>query len=230
MAEMLLVNPRRKRRRARKMTALQRRYFGKGHGRITRARRNPKRRRHAALAVTGSAAPKRKYTKRTRSRSYRARRHISRNVASFRGFSPRGFLTNSLMPAAVGAGGALGVDLALGYFGSYLPATLQTGLPNAAVKLAGAIGIGMLAGAVAGKRVGEQAMAGAIVVTLYSVIKSQLISVMPALPLHGYSGIGWVSPAMQIGNVGSYVGSDRAYGMPHVGMSEYVGEKDSDYY
>jgi hypothetical protein len=226
MPEMLLVNPRRKRRRARKMTAEQRRYFGKGHGRITRARRNPKRRRrHAALAVS---TPVRRSHRRRSIR--KARRHISRNVASFRGFSPRGFLTNSLMPAAIGAGGALGVDLALGYFGSYLPATLQTGLPNAAVKLAGAIGIGMLAGAVAGKRVGEQAMAGAIVVTLYSVIKSQLISVMPALPLHGYSGIGWVSPAMQIGNVGSYVGSDRAYGMPHVGMSEYVGEKDSDYY
>jgi hypothetical protein len=226
MAEMLLVNPRRKRRR-RTMTALQRKYFGKGHGRITRASRNPKRPRLAAapLAVTH----KRKYTKRHRSRTARARRHVSRNVKSFRSFSPRNFLNDTLIPAGIGAGGALGVDLALGYFGSYLPASLQTGLPNAAVKLAGAIGVGMIAGAVGGKRMGEQAMAGAVVVTLYSVIKAQLMSAMPTLPLHGYN-MGWISPGMQVGGVGAYVGRDRAYGMPMHGVGMYVGEQDSDYY
>jgi hypothetical protein len=153
------------------------------------------------------------------------------------GFSPKRFMSDTLVPAGIGAGGALAVDIALGYFGSYLPASLTTGLPNVAVKLAAAVGIGAIAGAVAGKKMGEEAMAGAVVVTLYSLIKAQLMSAMPTLPLHGYmGGLGWVSPSMQVGpgswsgsgNMGAYVGNDNAYGMHGVGV--YVGETESDYY
>lgn len=232
MSELMLVNPKRKRsRRRRKMTAKQLKYFG--------PRKRRTKRRRTALAAT----PRRRHRRRSRTiavanprrRSHRRRRHVTRlrrNPSfSMGGFSTRRFLNDTLIPAGVGASGALGVDLALGYFGAQLPASLQSGLPNVAVKIAGAIGIGMLAGMLAGKRFGEQATAGAITVTLYDLLKKQIMSAMPALPLHGFSDMGWISPALQVGPGGgfaAYVGSDASYGMHGVGT--YVSESDADYY
>jgi hypothetical protein len=227
MAELMLVNPKRKRSRRRKMTAKQLKYFGPRRKRSRRrvaAAATPRRRHRRRSAVV--AAPRRR-------RSHKRRRvtHLRRNpIRMPGGFSPKRFLSDTLIPAGIGAGGALGVDIALGYFGSYLPASMQTGLPNAAVKLAAAVGIGIAAGAVAGKRVGEQAMAGAVVVTLYSVIKQQVMAAMPTLPLHGYN-MGWVSPALQVGHdLSAYVGSDNAYAGGMHGVGVYVGEAESDYY
>src|ERR1700675_1201483 len=239
MSELLLVNPRR-RRRKRKMTAKQLKYFGPRRKRSTRRRRS-----RVALAAT----PRRRRRSRRRSHTVAAVRHVRRrrsrrrvtrlrrNPMHMGGFSTRRFLNDTLIPAGIGATGALGVDIALGYFGSFLPPMLSTGLPNVAVKLAAAVGIGMVAGAVAGKKMGEEAMAGAVVVTLYNLVKAQLMSAMPSLPLHGYvGGMGWVSPSMQVGPgswsgsgaMGAYVGNDNAYGMHGVGV--YVGETESDYY
>lgn len=226
MSELMLINPRRKRtRRRRKMTAKQLQYFG------------PKRRRHRRRRTVAAARPVRRHRRRSRAiiaaphrrrrRSHRRVTRLRRNPMRMGGFSTRRFFNDTLIPSAIGAGGALGVDIALGYFGSYLPASLQTGLPNAAVKIAGAVGIGMLAGAVGGKKVGEEAMAGAIIVTLYGIIKSQLMSAMPTLPLHG---VGWVSPALQVGpGMAAYVGADRAYGMP-AGLGAYISESEETYY
>jgi hypothetical protein len=223
MAQMMLVNPKRRRRRTkRRMTAKQARYFG------------PKRRRHRRRAVA-AARPVRRHRRRSavvaaphRRRRRSSRRRVTRlrrNPIHMRGFNPKRFFSDTLIPAGIGAGGALGVDIALGYFGSYLPPSLQTGLPNAGVKIAAAVGIGMLAGMIGGKKVGEEAMAGAIVVTLYGIIKSQVQAMVPTLPLHG---VGWVSPALQVGPMGSYVGSDRAYGMP--GLGSYISGGDDNYY
>jgi len=225
MAQMLLVNPKRRRSRTkRRMTAKQLRYFG------------PKRRRHRRRSVS-AARPVRRHRRRSRviaaaphrrrRRSHSRRRvtRLRRNPMRLGGFSTRRFLNDTLIPAGIGAGGALGVDIALGYFGSYLPSSLNSGLPLAGVKIAAAFGIGMLAGAIGGKKVGEEAMAGAIVVTLYGILKGQLASIMPTLPLHG---VGWVSPALPVGPMGAYVGSDRAYGMPGIGA--YIGESEETYY
>lgn len=238
MSELLLVNPRRraKRRTKRRMTAKQRKYFGPRKARRRRrsvAAAAPRRRRRSRVVAAV------RHVRRRISR-HRRRRHVTRlrrNPIHLGGFSTRRFLNDTLIPAGIGATGALGVDIALGYFGSYLPPILQTGLPNVAVKLAAAVGIGMVAGAVAGKKMGEEAMAGAVVVTLYNLVKAQLMSAMPTLPLHGYN-MGWVSPSLQVGpgswsgsgvnGMGAYVGSDNAYGMHGVGV--YVGESESDYY
>jgi hypothetical protein len=225
MAELMLVNPKRKRsRRRRPMTAKQLKYFGPRRKRTTRRRRTAlaatPRRRHRRRSTVLAVNPHRR-----RRRSHRVTRLRRNPLRMPGGFNTKRFLNDTLIPAGIGAGGALGVDVALGYFGHFLPATLQTGLPNVAVKLAAAVGIGMVAGAVGGKKIGEEAMAGAIVVTLYNVIKQQLMSAMPTLPLHGYN-MGWVSPALQVGPMSAYVGADNAYR----GMGMYVGESDSDYY
>lgn len=224
MAELMLVNPRRRKRRAgakrrRKMTAKQLQYFG------------PKRRRHRRRRTTALAINPRRH-RRSAVAGRRRRSHhvlnVHRNPRRLSGggrFSVRRFMNDALIPAGIGAVGALGVNIALGYITPSLPVSLQSGIMNTGVKIAGAVAIGMAAGMVAGKRFGEQAMAGAITVTLYDLLKGYAASAMPNLPLSGYH-MGWVSPAYQ---VGEYVGADRAYsGMHGVGM--YVGETERDYY
>lgn len=218
MSELMLVNPRRRKRRAgakrrRKMTAKQLQYFG------------PKRRRHRRrrAAVSLLANPRRHHRRRSR-RVHHMRRNPRRLSGGGR-FSVRRFMNDALIPAGIGAVGALGVNIALGYITPSLPVSLQSGIMNTGVKIAGAVAIGMAAGMVAGKRFGEQAMAGAITVTLYDLLKGYAASAMPTLPLSGYH-MGWVSPAYQ---VGEYVGVDRSYTGMH-GMGMYVGETERDYY
>jgi hypothetical protein len=232
MSELLLVNPkRRKSRGKRRMSALQAQYFGprakrrRSKRRVTRLASNPKRRHKRRSAVV--AAP---VHRRRRSHSRRRVTRLRRNpMRGFGGFSVKRFLNDTLIPAGVGAAGALAVDVALGYTAAYIPVSLQTGIMHTGVKLAAAVGIGMVAGASMGKKFGEEAMAGAITVTLYDLLKSQVKSIMPTLPLSGYN-MGWVSPGMQIGGLGTYVGSDRAYNGQMSGLGYYVGETDADYY
>jgi hypothetical protein len=125
-------------------------------------------------------------------------------------FSIGRFLNQSLMPAGVGALGAVGVDIALGYVRPMLPAALQGSAMEPLVKLGGAVGIGFLASKVMGRRFGEQAMAGAITVALYSIVRPIIQSAIPGV-LSEYvgeyydNGMGYVAPALQ---VGEYVGVD----------------------
>ncbi|MDE2020668.1 MAG: hypothetical protein KGJ13_10065 [Patescibacteria group bacterium] len=220
MSELMLVNPRRRARKAtrrrtrvrRHMTALQRKYFGP-----RRARRHHRRRRVETLAVN----PRRRHSRR---RHHRRISHLRRNPRRVFG-STRGFINSTLVPAGVGALGALGVDLVIGYGTPYMPASLQSGMMLNAVKIAGAVGVGWIAGMIAGKKFGEEAMAGAITVTLYDIVKGYAKSAMPTLPLSGYS-MGWVSPAPQLSNMGMYVGQDNAYSG---GMGMYVGESEAEY-
>jgi hypothetical protein len=126
------------------------------------------------------------------------------------GFSFNTFIQHDLMPAGIGAVGALGVDIALSYVRPMLPATFTGPVFDPLLKIGGAIGVGWIAGQVMGRRFGEQAMAGAITVTLYDIIKgfargAGLVSEYVGVGYYddGYDGIGWISPAEQ---VGEYVG------------------------
>lgn len=224
---MLIGNPRRKRKRGpRKMSALQRQYFGGGRRkrkrrtRVTALASNPRRRRRSRVL---GAAPVR-----------RRRRRVSRyrrNPVSMRSFNPRSLINDTIIPASIGAAGALGLDLALGYGNPYLPDFLKSGVGLTAAKLGGAILIGMVAQKTMGKRYGDQVTAGAVTVTMYDLIKSFIRTNVPGLPLSGYN-MGWISPALQTGGdlsgMGVYVGSDRSMrGLGGMGM--YVGERESDY-
>lgn len=223
MAELMLVNPRRKRRagRRRKMTAKQLRYFGP---------RRARRRRRRAPALLAAPVRRRRSRRVTRRRAVSTVRHRRRRVTRLRrnpsrairfggrSFSIRGFLNNSLIPAGVGAAGALGVDIAMAYVTPMLPASLQTGMLRPVVRIAGAIGVGMAVSAVMGKRHGEEATAGALVVTLYDLLKGYAKANLPMIPLSDYD-MGWVSPALQAG-MGAYVGD---------GMGAYVSENEGDY-
>ena len=213
MAELMLVNPRRKKRRSggrrrRKMSALQRQYFGGGRKR----RRSHRRSRVAALASAPVAA-RRSHRRRRVGSARRSRRSFRRmGLGGGRGFSIRG-ITNQLFPAGVGAVGALGVDIAMGYVRPMLPAGMSGPLIDPLIKIGGAIGVGWIAGQVMGRRFGDQATAGALTVVMYDIIKGFVRQAAPGLVSEyvgvgyyddgGDDQIGWVSPAEQ---VGEYVG------------------------
>jgi hypothetical protein len=208
MQTLALVNPKKHhRRKARRMTAKQLQYFGKG-------------RRRRGKARDASAAPARR--RRRGSVAGRIRRHARRfaghqgGAISLRGMNFNSFLRGTLVPSAVGAVGALGVDLALGYATPYLPTTLTTGAFVPLTKIAAAVGLGLVA-QVASKdrRIAEQVTAGAITVVVYDYIRNMAKTQFPTLPLSEYvSGMGYAGPALTYpdgGTMGVYVGQAPAY-------------------
>lgn len=209
MSELLVVNPirrRRKGKRRRKMSAKQAMYFGGG-------RRRKRRRSRRVAALSASPAPRR------RSRRRRSRRvtHLRRNPIRLGGFSVNSFVNGQLMPAGVGAVGALGLDIALGYINPMLPVSLQSGIARTAVRIAGCVGIGWLAGSVMGKRFGEQAAAGALVVTLYDLFKGFVPSILPGVALSEYD-MGWYSPAALVDDYDDDDGMNA-----YTGIGAYMG-------
>ena len=196
MASILLVNPRRRRRR--KLSAKQRKYFGKRRKRRSSAvASNPRRRRRRSNP------------------SYRRSRR--RRNPSIRG------AINSVQPTVksgiVGAVGALGLDVALGYLLSKLPAQLQTGYGLTATKVLGAIGVGILGNMVL-KGKGNALALGAMTVVLHDEAKKLVVAQFPDVPM------GDMGEYMSIGPV---VGYDEERGIS--GMGEYMsgtGEYVSD--
>lgn len=166
VAELMLVNPRRKARPRRAMSALQRKYFG--GGRRKRAAAPRRRRRSAARAVT---VVQRNPIRRRRRRSImRARR----NPISMRGTT--GKITSALMPAAIGAAGGIGLNyiLSTSTVQSAMPASLQSGIGNAAMRIVLGLALGWGVGKVAGKSIGSQVAIGAVTISLASVAASYM--------------------------------------------------------
>lgn len=106
-----------------------------------------------------------------------------------------GKITSALMPAAIGAGGALALGMLWTKFSASIPATFQTGAMGSVAQIAAAMGLGVLAGKVAGRQVGMQVAAGAITVTMFNLFSSYA------------SGSGLLAA----GGAGSYGGYNGAY-------------------
>jgi hypothetical protein len=194
-----------KRKRVRKMSAKQKKYFGKRRGvaRVSapkRRRRTSAKRRPAVGYVSGSARIRRR-------KMNPRRRHVSRRRRSNPRFSLGG-ITHQLLPAAYGAGGAIALDIALGYIP--LPAMLATGYPKHAVRIVGALGIGWLAGKfLKGK---AQAIGqGALTVAVYGLLKDVLVQFAPSVKgLGDYEEIlvdGYMDPAARVGSFNEGVGA-----------------------
>lgn len=217
MPQIALVNPRKARRRRsrRRMTAKQRMYFGKRRRSHSRRSSSHRRSRRRSVAV---AAPRRRRRHARRSIVRRARRHLRRfarhqgGAISLRGFNFNSFLKGTLVPSAVGAAGALGVDLVMGYASPYLPSVLTTGMAAPLTRIAGAVALGMVAANVMkDRRVGEQVMAGAVTVLAYSWVKDLVKSQFPSLPLSEYDGAGY--------GMGAYV-SGMGYAGPAIAFPD----------
>lgn len=209
MSELMLINPRKRRRRRHKISAKQRKYFGK--------RRTRSHKRRSVL----SARPRRRHH--YMSNPHRRRHKRYRLNPSFGGFKPMSFVKDTLMPSSVGAAGALGLDMLLGFVP--LPAMLKTGAGNTLARIGGAVGIGMLAGMVTNKRMGEQVGAGALTVVLYDVLKGFIKTSFPTLQLGDlpseYPQMEYLSPAPQVSDMGEFVSSDMPM-YENTGVGEYV--------
>jgi hypothetical protein len=180
--QLLLLNPRRKRRR--KHVARRRR-------RTSRRHVAHRRRRHSAIVATPRRHRRRRHV------SAHRRRRIRRNPR----FSMRG-VSRVVMPAAVGALGAVGLDVTWGYFGKFIPATVQGNVwLAAAAKIAGAFGLGWIASKAVGREQGRLVTAGAVTVVSYGLVKSLLHQAAPNLP--GLAGIDGLDAYMP-GQFGAY--------------------------
>lgn len=156
--------------------------------RVVNARRRaaaPKRRRARTSAVAATAA----------GRTLRYRR---RNPTG-------GFVRDAMaviVPSAVGGAGALGLDVLLGVLP--LPEAMKMGPMRPVVRVAGAIGLGMLVSMVASKQTATQVASGAMTVVLYDTIKGFLARTgmkIPGIAMYEIPGIGMyeVEPAPQLG-------------------------------
>jgi hypothetical protein len=219
MSEIALFGNPRKRRRRTKAKAKRARTRTRTRARKMKVRRavasRPRRRKRRYLkniSISGMPNP-RSRKKRYRLRGYR------RNPTG-----PMGFVTQNLVPASIGAGGALGLDVLLGFATPFLPAMLTTGPMRPVLRIAGAIGLGMLATQVSGRKIGEQVAAGAITVTVYDILKGLVKQFAPTLALgeNDYPVLGYYSPGIQVGNdnMGAY--GDYGVGEYVDGMGQYV--------
>lgn len=185
-AQLFLANPRKKRRgRRRAMTAKQAKYFG--------PRRKRASKRRAAPMAGFASNPRRRGPRRRRSRGMKLFR---RNPISL---DTKSFISDTLVPAGIGAIGAMAVDASIASLAAYLPASLTMGFGNTLARMGAAIGVGLIAQSVGGRRFGEQVMAGGVVVTLYDAAKPWVASQFPSIPgLSGYN-MGWTAPGVQLG-------------------------------
>lgn len=201
--QMLLINPR-KRRAATRRAAPRKR---KTHTAASR------RRRAAPVVVMANPSPRRRRSRLSalRTRARHIGRKYRRNPTHRLSFSS---ITSMAKSAAIGAAGALAVDVGFGYLKGMLPANMQTpvdasGAMNPlyfAAKAALAIGVGVLGKKVT-KHAGEMA-AGSLTVQTYEIMRS------------------FVPTPISLGNVPS---AGRPVGVPRVspsgrviGMSQYV--------
>jgi hypothetical protein len=125
--------------------------------------------------------------------------------------------------AAIGAGGALALDIVLGKVQASLPASLQSGWGLTAAKIAGAVGLGWGAGKVLGPQKGRLVTYGALTVIAYGVVKKLIVDNAPSFAQSvglnaymsdytAYPSMGYVDPAPRLG----------AYMSRNNGMSAYM--------
>lgn len=217
MAEILLVNPRKRRKRTkarRKLSALQKKYFGGGRRKRRRAVASAaaprRRRRRKSTAVARMSNPRRR--RRVITATYRAlRRRRRRSNPSLRLGSIPNRAISLLKSGGIGASGALVADLAWGYGKGYLP-DFVAGSPLAqyATKLLLAIGVGLV-GEKVWRGKGREMAVGAATVTLHDALKAQVQASFPDVKLGEY-----LTFAPTVGTM------EQAGRLMSTGMGEYL--------
>jgi len=192
------MNPRRKRR-------VKRNAKGRFVKRATKTVRRRKRR--SAAIATPAVRRRRRSVRRVRASNPRRSRRtvrVSRRRRARRYSNPLNFrgLTGHLMPAVIGAAGALASDVAVGYVAKYLPTMLTTGVARYAVRAAGVFGFSMLAGKVIGKSKSDTILAAGLTILAYQAMKELLAQYVPSItPMGDFEEVtlGYIDPAMTVG-------------------------------
>lgn len=217
MAEMLLINPRRRkaRRNPAKRSAAQRAATRKLVA-MNRARSNPRRRRRnpapAAAATMMATNPRRRRRMARRSNPIRMIRR-RRNPAMLGGFSFRA-VVGAMQDALIQGGGAIAIDLLHGQIKRFLPAMLQ--------RTPGKLGLGdvvyasltVLVGHVLNKPtrgLSMKAATGSLTVQAYQIVQDLLPSTMQVgyyAPGQIVQGNARVGPTRAVtGSIGRYTGA-----------------------
>lgn len=238
MSELLLINPgrkgksRRKKKRSPAQKAATRRMLAaRGLGRVKRKRKTTlrtapvaKKRKRKSRSIARVSARARVRRKHNPIRAHRRRRYRPNPM---RMGSVAGFTKHTLMPSVVGAAGALGIDVILGFLP--IPPQFKTGHMRAIVKIAGAVGVGILASNFMKRETAHQIAAGAITVTLYDVMKGYLRQAVPTLPLseadvmyEEYPNLSYAGAGHTIDGMDQYVSSMST----EDGVGMYVGDSE----
>jgi hypothetical protein len=232
MSETLfLINPRRrKKRRKGRMPAGLARYWASRRKNPRKRRRkvSMRRRRRAARAVNPRrrrravmANPRRRKRRRNPVYAVTRRRRRHRHVARYRRRKRNPFgsgeIRNVVIPAAIGAGGAIALAVAYGYLSPNLPSSIS-GVTGAStvLQIAGALGLGFLAARFLGRQRGTYVAMGGLTVVLVNAITPMLSSATGG-SIPGMSGFG----GLKLGGVGDYI-TYRRPGAMNPGMGAYL--------
>jgi len=217
MASLMLVNPRKRRKKAKSAHKRPRKPAAHSAPKRRKRRASTKRRVYARNPITISHA-KRKHRRRYR------RNPIGGMRGGMKGlFAP-------VMPAAISAVGAIGLDLAWGQVAARLPAAITGGPMKYVAKAVGAIGIGMLAGMVVKKDTANQLAIGALTTVFHSAMRDTITQMAPNVQLgeyetmNGYPLDGLAEYVREPGmaGLGEYQSDMGAIGYANPGM--YAGE------
>lgn len=154
-----------------------------------------------ALAYIVNPSPRRRKRRRVKknpsARKHRRRsnpivRRGKRRRSSFSGLrtfrrnpigSIGGTVNDTIIPAAVGAAGAVGVDVAMNMLP--IPDTMKTGPVGTLTKGGIAIGLGFVTSKFVSRKHGAAVALGGLTVVLANALRSFLISNVPSLPVAG---------------------------------------------
>jgi hypothetical protein len=192
MEQLLLVNPRKRRRKTPKRGAGGRFLKSSSKRRSAPAR---KRRRRNPVPALARANPVRRARRRNPARVVRRRR---RNPISARGFLSQ--LTQPLMPAIVGAGGAILNDTAFRFIP--IPVQFKVGYIGIAARAVSAVGLGMLLSRVIGSRTAGQITSGALTVLAYQTLQPIVAGVLPG---GAPAAVGYYGAGAALNGVGEYL-------------------------
>lgn len=132
----------------------------------------------------------------------RLRRRVKRRSNPIAAKLGLGGIGKSVIPAAVGAGGAITLDLLWSYLP--VPAMVKTGPMRHVAKAAGAIGLGIIAGMLVKKDTANALAAGALTVVMYNAAREAVATFAPNIPLGEYLAISDSTAPM----LGEYLSGD----------------------
>lgn len=157
-----------------------------------RRRRNPESRAERSRAARAGARHRRHHRHRHRNPESHRERVIAARLGALHRRRRRhrnpiagslGEMGTVIIPAAIGAGGALGLNILLGYL-KFLPASLQSGYGRAGVQIAGALAVGALGPKVGlPRRTATAIAAGISVIALYDIASNLVASKFPNVNL-----------------------------------------------
>lgn len=188
---------------------------------------NPKRKRKRKASTKRRTTTARRRTVRRNPTTTKKRstRRIRRNPR-------RNGIVSDLVAAGIGAGGALGVDVAFAYLP--LPVQYKTGMMGTVAKMGTAIAAGevLKMTKLVKKPMAEKLVIGALLVQAHSLLKTQLQAAMPTLPLGEYMTMGggsalpYASPGLGYTNAAMSVPMSMPMGEYMTGAAELSGEMD----